>query len=68
MAKKSSRKTFTKKITRGPNKGDTTKFRVAPGGKPYPIKIVKDVGKPSTLRDNSGVDFPSTKKRRKKGK
>ena len=36
--------TFTKKVI-GKNKGDTVKFKVARGGKPYPTKIVKDVGK-----------------------
>ena len=49
--------TFTKRITRGPNKGDTVRFRVGPSGKPYPIRVLADVGKPSTLRDNSGVRF-----------
>ncbi len=39
---------FTKKVTRGPNKGDTVRFKVAKGGKPYPTKIVKDVGKRNT--------------------
>ena len=41
--------TFTKKITRGPNKGDTVRFKVAKGGKPFPIRVLKDVGKRSTL-------------------
>lgn len=54
--KNHSRKTFTKTITRGPNKGDTVTFKVAPkSGKPYPVRVVKDVGRNSTLRDNSGV-------------
>ena len=34
---------FTKKVTRGVNKGDTVKFKVAKGGKPFPQKVVKDV-------------------------
>ena len=46
---------FTKKITRGPNKGDTVTFKVAPSMKPYPIRVVKDSGGDSTLRDNPGV-------------
>ena len=41
-------KTFTKKVTKGPNKGDTVSFRVAKGGKPYPTRIVKDVGAKNT--------------------
>lgn len=40
---------FTKKVTRGPNKGDTVSFKVAKGGKPFPTRVVKDRGKPSTL-------------------
>ena len=54
--------TFTKKVSRGPNKGDTVAFKVAPGGKPYPTRVVQDVGKPSTLRDNPGVKFGKKKK------
>lgn len=50
-------KTKTKKITRGPNKGDTVKFKGSPSGKPYPVRVVKDVGKPSTLRNNPSVKF-----------
>jgi hypothetical protein len=49
--------TFTKTIERGPNKGDTVQFKVAPGGKPFPQRVLADRGKPSTLRDNSGVKF-----------
>lgn len=45
--------TFKKKIEQGPNKGDIVVFRVAPSGKPYPIRVIKDVGGDSTLRDNS---------------
>lgn len=60
--------TFTKKITRGPNKGDNVTFRVAPSGKPYPIRVNKDKGNNSTLKDNPGVKFgKSRKKRRKRG-
>lgn len=55
--------TFTKTITRGPNKGDKVTFRVAPGGKPYPIRVLKDKGKNSTLRDNPGVKFGKKKKK-----
>ena len=60
--KRVKRKTFTKTITRGPNKGDVVTFKVAPGGKPYPSVVRKDRGKRSTLRNNSGVRF-SKKKR-----
>jgi len=49
--------TFTKRITRGPNKGDRVRFRVGPSGKPYPIRVLSDVGARSTLRDNPGVKF-----------
>ena len=41
--------TFTKKVTRGTNKGDTTNFKVARGGKPYPTGVSRDVGPKSTL-------------------
>lgn len=51
-------RTFTKTITRGPNKGDRVVFKVAPGGHPYPIRVLRDVGAPSTLRGNPGVKFP----------
>jgi hypothetical protein len=52
MAKKTRKKgsLFTKKITQRDNKGDTVQFKVAPGGKPYPVRVVKDVGKDSTLK------------------
>ncbi len=30
--------TFTKRVTRGKNKGKRTTFKVARGGKPYPIR------------------------------
>lgn len=54
-------KTFTKTITRGPNKGDRVVFRVAPGGNPYPIRVLHDKGGDSTLRDNAGVKFGKRK-------
>ena len=69
MARKSNLakgKTRTKKITLGPNKGDTVQFRGSPSGKPYPIRVLRDVGRPSTLRDNPGVKFGKAKKRGKK--
>ena len=52
-----AKSTFTKKITRGPNKGDTVSFKVARGGKPFPTRVVKDVGTRSTLRNNPDVKF-----------
>ena len=64
MARKANRPTFTKKIERGPNKGDTVTFKKGPSGKPYPVRVVKDVGSSSTLRDNSGVAFGKKKKKR----
>lgn len=53
--------TFTKTITRGPNKGDRVVFKTAPGGKPYPIRVLRDKGNNSTLRDNPGVKFGKKK-------
>ena len=41
--------TFIKTVTRGKNKGDVVKFRVAPSGKPYPIEVLKTKGN-STLK------------------
>jgi len=58
--------TFTKRIERGPNKGDLVKFKVGPSGKPYPQRVRKDVGKKSTLRDNPGVKFGKKKRKSKK--
>ncbi len=55
MPKPGSR--FTKKITRGKNKGDTVSFKVGPSGKPYPSRVIKDVGNNSTLKNNPGVKF-----------
>lgn len=63
--------TFTKIITRGPNKGDKVKFKVAPSGKPYPVQVLKDAGGDSTLKDNPDVKFSSkdtTEKHKKKKK
>ena len=60
MAKKNPTRpgaTFTKTITRGPNKGDRVSFKVGPSGKPYPRRVLKDIGSPSTLRNNPGVKF-----------
>lgn len=65
MARKSSGKpgrSTTRKITRGPNKGDTVQFKFARGGKPFPTRVVRDVGTPSTLRDNPGVKFGRNKR------
>ena len=42
--------TFTKKLTRGPNKGDTVSFKVAKGGKQFPTKVRKDVGSKNKSR------------------
>lgn len=72
MAKKPAKRklkkpgsTFTKVITRGPNKGDKVSFKVAKGGKPFPTRVLVDKGKNSTLRDNSGVKFGKKKKKKK---
>lgn len=53
--------TFTKIIVKGKNKGDRVRFRVAPSGKPYPIKVLNDKGNNSTLKNNSGVKFKNKK-------
>ncbi len=58
--------TFTKKISKGPNKGDTVQFKTAAGGKPFPIRVIKDVGSRSTLRNNSGVAFGKKKMKKKR--
>ena len=58
--------TFVKTIERGPNKGDRVRFRVAPGGNPYPIQVLRDVGNDSTLRNNSGVIFGKRKAKRRR--
>lgn len=65
MAKKSylsKGKTKTKTITRGPNKGDRVIFKGSPSGKPYPVRVLKDKGNNSTLKDNPGVKFGKKKK------
>jgi hypothetical protein len=54
--------TFTKTITRGPNKGDRVTFGVGPSGKPYPKRVLKDKGNNSTLKNNPGVRFEKKKK------
>ena len=58
--------TFKKTITRGVNKGDIVVFKVAKGGKPFPTRVVKDVGKRSSLRNNSGVKFGKKKRKKKR--
>ena len=52
--------TFTKTITKGPNKGDNVSFKVAKGGKPFPTRVNKDVGSKSTLKGD--VPFGKGKK------
>lgn len=49
-------KTVTRKMTRGPNKGDTHRLR-GTGDNFYPVGVVSDRGRRSTLRDNPGVKF-----------
>lgn len=55
--------TVTRTITKGPNKGDKVVFKFATGGKPFPIRVIKDVGKKSTLRNNPGVKIGRTVKK-----
>ena len=61
-SKQKAGSTFTKTISRGPNKGDRVAFKVAPGGHPYPTRVLRDKGRNSTLRDNPGVKFSKGKK------
>lgn len=58
--------TRTVKITRGPNKGDTHLMRVGPSGKPYPVRIVKDVGRKSTFPKSAVKRGKSAPKKRKR--
>jgi hypothetical protein len=55
-------RTFTKTITQGPNKGDVVTFKVSPSGKPFPVRVLRDKGGDSTLRDN-GIPFGKKKKK-----
>lgn len=57
-------RTFTKTIEQGPNKGDRVQFRVSPSGKPYPIRVLRDKGNNSTLKDNAGVKFGKKAKKK----
>lgn len=56
--------TFTKTITRGPNKGDRVSFKVAKGGKPFPTRVLRDKGNNSTLKNNPGIKFGKKKKKK----
>lgn len=56
---------FTKTISRGPNKGDRVRFKVGPSGKPYPVRVLNDKGGNSTLKNNSGVRFGRGKKKKR---
>ena len=40
-------------------------FKFAKGGKPFPTRVVKDVGNDSTLKDSPGVEFGKGKKPKK---
>ncbi len=57
VAKRKTSSSFTKTIERGPNKGDLVRFKVAPSGKPYPVRVLHDKDKNSTLKNNPGVKF-----------
>lgn len=56
--------TFTKTISKGPNNGDKVQFKVAPSKKPYPVKVLVDVGGNSTLKNNPGVKFGKGKSKK----
>ena len=64
--------TFTRKVSRGPNKGDTVRFRVAPSGKAYPTRVLKDRGNNSTLKGQVRIGKkrkkPGPKKKKKRGR
>lgn len=66
MARKTRKtgSTFTKIIERGPNKGDKVTFKVGPSGKPYPKRVIHDKGNNSTLKNNPGVKFGKTKRKK----
>ena len=52
MMKKKPGSTTTRVVGKhaGKNAGDTVKFKVAKGGKEYPVKVVKDRGSKNTSR------------------
>ena len=58
--------TSTRKVTRGPNKGDTVQFKANRSGtqnpgKQVPRRVVKDVGK-----KNTATSLPKGKKKKRK--
>ena len=57
--------TFTKTVTRGPNKGDRVSFKVAKGGKPFPTRVLKDKGNNSTLKGSVPVGKKKAAKKKK---
>lgn len=59
---------FTKTIERGPNKGDRVRFQVSPSGKPFPIRVLRDKGKDSTLRGEKPGLFKKKSKKKTKTK
>ncbi len=56
---------FTRVVKQGPNKGDTVRYRVAPGGKQYAVAVIRDRGNNSTLK-GSGIRFGGKSKSRAK--
>lgn len=60
--------TFTKRVTRGPNKGDLVQFKVGPSGKQFPVRVLEDVKGKSTLRNNPGVKIGRGRKRKTRRK
>lgn len=57
--KRKSGSTSTRKVTKGPNKGDTVRFKVAPGGKEYPTRVTRDTGS----KNQSKIGKSSRKKK-----
>ncbi len=71
MATEKDTKTVTKRIKQGPNKGDLIKAKFSPKKKGkrrkwFPVEVIEDVGKPSTLRNNPGIPIGKKKKAKKK--
>lgn len=59
-------KTVTRKVTSGPNKGDTVQFKANSAsanlpGKLNPRRVIKNVGKP-----NTATSLPKAKKKKSK--
>lgn len=61
MATRKPGSTKVQVMKKGPNKGDTHRMKIARGGHPFPVAVLKDKGNNSTLKNNSGVKFRKKK-------